>query len=127
MQTTQSSAWETSGGEAGRAREFPASFAQQRLWFLDQLEPNTALYNVPVATHLSGRLDLPAMERALGEIVARHEVLRGTFAVREGQLMQVVGPPPDRLELPVVELGAVQGGPAGGRRPASVDPRARRR
>src|SRR5215213_855724 len=106
MQTTQSSASETASGEAGQAWEFPASFAQQRLWFLDQLEPDSALYNVPVATHLSGRLDLPALVRALNEIVARHEVLRTTFAMREGQLMQVVGPPPNHLELPAVELGA---------------------
>jgi amino acid adenylation domain-containing protein len=97
---------ETAGDEAGRAREFPASFAQQRLWFLDRLEPNSALYNVPVAMHLSGRLDPPALERALREIVARHEVLRTTFDVREGQLMQVVSPEPRRLELPVVELDA---------------------
>ena len=63
----------------GDVSTFPASYAQQRLWFLDQLEPATALYNVPGAFRLRGRLDVGAFERSLNEIVQRHEALRTTF------------------------------------------------
>src|SRR4051794_39573351 len=57
----------------------PLSFAQQRLWFLDRLEPASPLYNVALGTRFSGRLDLSVLERSLKEIVRRHEVLRTTF------------------------------------------------
>ncbi|HEV2727439.1 MAG TPA: condensation domain-containing protein, partial [Solirubrobacterales bacterium] len=62
----------------------PLSFAQQRLWLLDQLEPGKALYNVPVAVRLRGELRVGAMQAALSEVVRRHEVLRTTFATVEG-------------------------------------------
>ncbi len=58
----------------------PLSFAQQRLWFLDQLEPNNPFYNTPAARRVSGRLNLAALERSLNEIVRRHEALRTTFS-----------------------------------------------
>src|SRR6185436_9125540 len=64
-----------------RDAQLPLSFAQQRLWFLDQLEPGTPFYNVPVAVRLTGHLDLEALERTLLEVTRRHEVLRTTFAV----------------------------------------------
>ncbi|HZN91762.1 MAG TPA: condensation domain-containing protein, partial [Myxococcales bacterium] len=70
----------------------PLSFAQQRLWFLDQLEPNNPLYNVPVALRLSGALDVPALEKSLGELIRRHEALRTTFRVERGQPVQVISP-----------------------------------
>ena len=58
----------------------PLSFAQQRLWFLDQLLPDTTLYHLPIVMRLTGRLDVAALERTLTEIVRRHAVLRTTFA-----------------------------------------------
>src|SRR5207302_10676278 len=54
----------------------PLSFGQQRLWFLDQLEPNSPLYNIPTLARIAGRLDPRALQRALNAIVARHEILR---------------------------------------------------
>lgn len=70
----------------------PASFAQQRLWFLDQFEGSDALYNVPVATRLQGPLDVAALERALDALVARHEPLRTAFKLVEGVPHQEIRP-----------------------------------
>lgn len=68
----------------------PLSFAQQRLWFLDQLIPNHAFYNVPSALRVSGSLNLEALKQAFAEIVRRHEALRTTFMSVEGQATQVI-------------------------------------
>jgi len=78
--------------EAAEAFVFPASFAQQRLWFLDQLAPNNSFYNVTTALRLTGAIDRDCLERAIGEIVRRHEVLRTTFAAVDGQPIQVISP-----------------------------------
>jgi len=59
---------------------FPASFGQQRLWFLDRFEPNSPYYNIPSAVRLTGVLNAAVLERALNEVVRRHEILRTTFA-----------------------------------------------
>jgi len=69
---------------------FPASFAQQRLWFLNQLAPENPFYNVAAAIRLNGELDTTALEQTFNEIVRRHEVLRTTFEMVSGQLNQVV-------------------------------------
>ncbi|TCP57969.1 amino acid adenylation domain-containing protein [Tumebacillus sp. BK434] len=69
---------------------FPASFAQQRLWFLDQLSPGQALYNMPAALRLCGPLQTAALGAALQEIVRRHETLRTTFRLQDDELMQMV-------------------------------------
>src|SRR5215472_2633831 len=79
----------------------PMSFAQQRLWFLDQLQPNSATYNVPIAVRTSGALSVEALEQSLNEIVQRHEVLRATFDMVEEQPVQLIVP---RLQ---VELARV--------------------
>ncbi len=92
-----------------RKKSFPLSFGQQRLWVLDQLEPGSALYNVPGALRLSGRLDVAALERSLGEIVARHEVLRTTFEQEEGLPVQRIGEPV-LLPLAVLDLSALEPG-----------------
>lgn len=70
----------------------PLSFAQQRLWVLTQLEPDGASYNVPIALRLSGTLDAAALERSINELVRRHEVLRTTVSLSDGQPVQTVTP-----------------------------------
>jgi amino acid adenylation domain-containing protein len=81
----------------------PLSFGQQRMWFLDQLEPGNPFYNGSVAMRLTGRLDIAALERTLSEIARRHEALRTVFAIVEGQPRQIVMPAA-ALPLDVVEL-----------------------
>jgi amino acid adenylation domain-containing protein len=77
---------------APRDQRLPLSFAQQRLWFIDQLEPGSPLYNCPGAVRLSGRLNLDVLEKSLTEIVRRHEILRTTFAAEQGEPYQVINP-----------------------------------
>jgi amino acid adenylation domain-containing protein len=81
----------------------PLSFAQQRLWVLDRLEPGSTAYNMPSHARLQGPLDVAALERALGEIVRRHESLRTTFSEIDGEPVQVVSPPGD-FRLPFTDL-----------------------
>jgi aspartate racemase len=83
----------------------PLSFAQQRLWFFDQLHPNNATYNGTFACRLDGALDRAALERSLHEIVRRHEVLRARLASVEGRPEQVIAPAAEAAApLPVVDL-----------------------
>jgi len=77
---------------AGREGHLPLSFAQQRLWFLDQLEPGNFFFNMPVAFRLTGGLDAAVLERAVNEVIKRHESLRTTFSEVEGQPVQVIAP-----------------------------------
>ena len=75
-----------------RDQQLPLSFAQERLWFLDEFEPNTALFNIPIAVRLSGALNAEVLERSLSTVAQRHEVLRTTFATVEGRPVQVIAP-----------------------------------
>ncbi|HEV7786122.1 MAG TPA: condensation domain-containing protein, partial [Thermoanaerobaculia bacterium] len=84
----------------------PVSFAQRRLWFLDQLDPGSAVYNIAGAIDLAGPLDGAALARALDEIGRRHEVLRTSFVVAGGEPVQVAGPP-FSLAPPVADLAAL--------------------
>jgi len=68
----------------------PLSYSQQRLWFIDQLEPNQATYNIPAAVRITGPLDIPALHKCLGEIVNRHESLRSHFHAVGGQPQQFI-------------------------------------
>jgi amino acid adenylation domain-containing protein len=86
-----------------REQELPLSFAQQRLWFFDQLEPGSSAYNIPNTVRLSGQLDAAALERCLRELVRRHESLRTTFVSQAGRPVQVIGTA-WRMELPVIDL-----------------------
>ncbi|HEX6292587.1 MAG TPA: amino acid adenylation domain-containing protein [Herpetosiphonaceae bacterium] len=89
-----------------REQPLPLSFAQQRLWFLDQLVPGNPFYNVPAAVRLIGRLDEAALARSLSQIVRRHEALRTTFMARDGAPVQVITPDMP-IPLPVVDLRAL--------------------
>jgi amino acid adenylation domain-containing protein len=79
------------------------SFAQERLWFIDQLEPDSPFYNCPGALHLAGELNVEALERCINEIVRRHETLRTTFRMVDGRPVQVVSAPRP-FALPVTDL-----------------------
>ncbi|MFN6563899.1 MAG: non-ribosomal peptide synthase/polyketide synthase [Nostoc sp. ChiSLP01] len=70
--------------------EIPLSFAQQRLWFLDQFEPNSALYNIPFALRLAGTLNQAALQQSLQQIIQRHEALRTNFIAIDGDARQVI-------------------------------------
>ena len=72
--------------------ELPLSYAQQRLWFLDQLEPNSSFYNVPFALHLEGTLKIDVLEKSLQEIIQRHESLRTNFLTIDGNPVQIIKP-----------------------------------
>jgi non-ribosomal peptide synthetase component F/acyl carrier protein len=89
-----------------REQELPLSFAQQRLWFLDQLEPGTKIYNIPLAVRLYGSLDVTSLRRALDEIVRRHESLRTIFRASGGRAVQVIMPA-EAVPLPIKDLGAL--------------------
>ncbi|MBO0797389.1 MAG: amino acid adenylation domain-containing protein, partial [Blastocatellia bacterium] len=86
--------------------DLPLSYTQQRLWFLDQLEPGSSAYNIPAAVRLTGALDAEAFARSFNEIVRRHESLRATFVARNGRPVQLIAPA-QPLDLPVTDLGGL--------------------
>lgn len=96
-----------------RSRPLPLSFAQQRLWFLDQLQPDSPFYNVPQTVRLAGRLDVATLEGAINEIVRRHEALRTTFATVESQPVQIISPNV-HINLPVTDLSELPAAPQEG-------------
>src|SRR5690242_18418956 len=83
----------------------PLSFAQERLWFLAQLEPDDPSYNVPVALRLNGDLNVTALEKSLNAIVTRHETLRTKFTAVDGEPFQVVSN--DSITIDSVDLPGV--------------------
>ncbi|HEX4961859.1 MAG TPA: non-ribosomal peptide synthase/polyketide synthase [Thermoanaerobaculia bacterium] len=91
---------------APRQGDLPLSFAQARLWFIDQLEPGTPLYNMPLALRVAGPLAPAVLTRCLGEIVRRHEALRTVFALRGDSAVQVIEPPAP-FALPLVDLSGL--------------------
>jgi amino acid adenylation domain-containing protein/non-ribosomal peptide synthase protein (TIGR01720 family) len=90
-----------------REGDLPLSFAQQRLWFVDQLAPGSPLYNMSGALRIAGPLDAAALARALGEIVRRHEALRTVFPAAEGGAPAQVILPAEPFRLPAVDLAAL--------------------
>src|SRR5262245_63047904 len=84
----------------------PLSFSQERLWFLDRLDPGSPTYNVPTALRLSGDLDATALARALSEIMRRHSVLRARFETEEGRPLQRIAAAA-AVPLPRVDLAGL--------------------
>ncbi|HSF42931.1 MAG TPA: amino acid adenylation domain-containing protein, partial [Thermoanaerobaculia bacterium] len=91
----------------GREADLPLSFAQERLWFLDQLDPGTPTYNMPLALQLGGRLEMEVLRRSLQRLTERHEVLRTRFVTVEGRPVQVIGEVTE-LALPLVDLASLE-------------------
>jgi len=89
--------------KAGKPKVLPTSFAQERLWFLDQLDANSPFYNIPSHIRFTGSLDVAALERSINEIVRRHETLRTSFKTIDNQPTQTIVPTLT-LPLPVVDL-----------------------
>jgi amino acid adenylation domain-containing protein len=89
-----------------RNTELPLSFAQQRLWFLDQLKPNSSFYNIPSAVRLRGTLDIAALEQSFREVIRRHEPLRTRFGLVDGVPLQLIDEAAD-FDLPVFDLRTV--------------------
>jgi hypothetical protein len=87
----------------GRERELPLSFSQQRLWFLDQLEPGSPFYNLQTAVALTGSFNFRVFEKSFNEIIRRHEILRTNFVTVEGRAAQVIAARRS-LRLPLIDL-----------------------
>jgi amino acid adenylation domain-containing protein len=83
----------------------PASFAQQRMWFIDQLQPGQAAYNLPVGIRIQGKFDVALLEKVLQEIVHRHEPLRTSIMVVEGEPQQIIASEAT-IRLPIVDLNS---------------------
>ena len=91
-----------------RGGPLPLSSGQERLWFLDRLNPGSSVYNIWIALRLEGRLDLPVFRAALAHVVRRHEILRTTFHLIDGEPRQVIAPAME-IPLPVVDLRGLPG------------------
>src|SRR5438132_5353687 len=89
-----------------REVELPLSFAQQRLWLVDQLHPGKASYNIPICVRLKGKLRVWALQQTLNEVERRHEALRTMFPMVNGKPRQVIRPYRSRM-LSIVDLCAI--------------------
>ncbi|WP_260115126.1 condensation domain-containing protein [Massilia sp. MB5] len=93
-------------GRMERVEPIPLTFGQQRLWFLDQLQPGVPAYNVYDCIEIPHALDVPALRRAVDEVLRRHEVLRTTFPAVDGIPQQQIHPPAP-LDWPLLDLSAL--------------------
>src|SRR5262249_28629 len=89
-----------------RDQELPLSYAQQRLWFIQQLEPESVVYNIPYAVRIRGALNVTALRQSLDEIVRRHEVLRTRIVSHEGRPVQVIEEPGE-IELQFMDVSGL--------------------
>ncbi|MEH2128463.1 amino acid adenylation domain-containing protein [Nostoc sp.] len=87
----------------GSHRNLPLSFAQARLWLLEQINPDSGIYNMPAAVHLVGELNVEALEESINEIIRRHEILRTSFTLIDGEPLQIIVPNV-QLKIPVADL-----------------------
>ncbi|HUG38178.1 MAG TPA: amino acid adenylation domain-containing protein, partial [Candidatus Limnocylindrales bacterium] len=109
-----------------RSADLPLSFAQERLWLLDRLEPGNPAFNIPSAISLRGTLDRGALRRAFDDLVSRHESLRTRFVERDGEPRQCIEPAAS-VPLPTVDLGGLPAARASAERDRLVPEEARRR
>ena len=92
--------------KVSRTEKLPLSFAQQRLWFLSQLEPDSPLYNIPAAVRLRGKLNLEALKQSFNQIITRHETLRTNFQTQGGETLAVISPV-DFFTIPLLDLSCL--------------------
>ncbi|BAY81640.1 peptide synthetase [Calothrix parasitica NIES-267] len=92
--------------KANKPQKFPLSFAQKRLWFLDKLQPESSAYNIPFSLHLTGELNIIALQKSLNKIIQRHEVLRSSFTVIKDEPIQQVFPKLSQ-QIPLIDLQAL--------------------
>ena len=90
-----------------RSGELPLSFAQEWLWLINQVNPESAAYNLPAAVRLKGALQVEALERSVSEVVRRHEILRTRFAEVDGRPTQIIEPPAP-ITLPILDLTKIE-------------------
>src|SRR5438477_4561774 len=108
---TETCAPQATGGEAtpSATRDnfaFPASIGQQRIWFLDRLHPTLPIFNIPLAVGMQGPLDAAVLEKAIHQIIGRHEILRTSFHLQNGRPVQAVGSS-IKLRLPITDLSCL--------------------
>ncbi|ELR97625.1 non-ribosomal peptide synthetase [Gloeocapsa sp. PCC 73106] len=101
IEATQQEAIDSTIVPIKRTETIPLSFAQQRQWFLAQLEPDSPFYNIPAAIHLQGQLDINRLEESFNQVIQRHEILRTAFPTVEGRAVAVIYPE-FRLNLPII-------------------------
>ncbi|HEV3049291.1 MAG TPA: condensation domain-containing protein, partial [Longimicrobium sp.] len=104
LRGTGAAAGEGAIAPAAREGDLPVPFAQERLWFVDALDPGSPVYAIPFSYGITGRLDEDALRRALAELVRRHEPLRTTLPAVDGVPVQRIAPPPAGFDLPVADL-----------------------
>ncbi|MDZ7969668.1 MAG: condensation domain-containing protein, partial [Nostoc sp. DedSLP03] len=90
------------------SENIPLSFSQQRLWFIDQLYHGSSFYNIPIAFHITGKLNIRVLQQSLNEILKRHEVWRTTFTVVNGEPVQDIVPQLT-WDLPIINLEHLSG------------------
>jgi amino acid adenylation domain-containing protein len=88
--------------QASQQREIPLSFAQQGLWLLDQLQPNSTAYNLVYSFQIRGLLNITALKKSIADIIQRHEILRTNFITLDGQAIQIINN--NDFDLPVIDL-----------------------
>ncbi|MBD3557332.1 amino acid adenylation domain-containing protein [Planktothrix sp. FACHB-1355] len=96
----------------GYGKKAPLSYSQSRLWFLEQLNPGSPLYNVQLAIKLTGSLDVPALRKSLNKIIERHEILRTAFVKEDNEPVQIVEELKNEIEIPVIDLNDPSDSPA---------------
>jgi len=117
LRGTGTAAGEGAIAPAARGGDLPVTFAQERLWFVDALDPGSPVYAIPSSYVITGALDTAALRRALAELVRRHEPLRTTLPAVDGVPVQRIAPPPAGFDLPVADLRHL---PEDERRPEAV-------